>query len=219
MRFQLPPRGALAANNAVDPLRFYYHPLVGRIFAARLDTGLRLLGGRSRRLLEVGYGSGLLMPTLSRLTDELCGADLEAEPPGLREALAQLGASPAELVRADVASLPFPDRHFDAVVAFSIFEHLRPEALAGAAREVARTLEPGGRLLIGCPAVHRAMNLAFALIGFGNIEEHHFSDLRQVVAACEPWFSVEKRAAWPALMSRAPLGLAPYGAVLLRRRA
>jgi len=218
VRFALPPPGALQPNNAVDPFKFYYKPLVGRVFAARLDTGLGLIDGRFRRLLEVGYGSGLLMPTLSAITDELYGADLEREPPHLRPSLRALGVEPRELVQADISSLPFEDGFFDGVVAFSILEHLKPDALAGAAREVARVLSPGGRFVVGCPAVHKAMNAAFAAIGFRGIEQHHFSALPDVVRASDPWFTVEKRASWPSLMSRAPLGWAPYSSVLLRRR-
>lgn len=217
VRLSLPPEGALQPNNADDPLPFYYRPVVGRIFRARLDIGLALLEGRFRRLLEIGYGSGLLMPTLCRITDELHGADREAEPPTLRPALARLGIVPASLARADIQTLPFPDGHFDGVVAFSILEHLKAPELARAATEVARVLEPGGRFLVGCPAVHRAMNVAFAAIGFGDIEAHHFSGLPDVVAACAPYFTVERRAALPRLLDRAPLGWAPYGALLLRR--
>lgn len=217
-KFQLPPRGALQPNNAVDPFRFYYAPLIGRVFAARLDTGLGLLDGRFHRLLEIGYGSGLLMPTLGPLTDELYGADLEREPAGVRDALARLGVAPKELVQADVrARLPFADGFFDGVVAFSIFEHLKPDELAPAAAEVARVIAPGGRFLVGCPAVHRPMNVAFAAIGFPHIGEHHFSALPDVVAACAPFFTVDKHASWPSLLSRAPLGWAPYSSVLLRK--
>jgi SAM-dependent methyltransferase len=220
VRFKLPPRGALAANSDVDPFRFYYRPVVGRVFAARLDVGLALVDGRFRRLLEIGYGSGLLMPTLAAIADELYGADLEPEPPGLRAALAKLGVTPAELVRADVQNLPFPVEKFDGVVAFSILEHLKSDQLARAAKELGRVLAPGGRLLVGCPAVHRAMNAAFAAIGFRHIEQHHFSGMPDVLAACAPWFTVEKRATLPRLLDRvgAPLGWAPYSAVLLRKR-
>jgi SAM-dependent methyltransferase len=217
MKFVLPPAGALRANNEVDPFRFYNKPVVGRVFAARLDTGLGLVDRRFRRLLEIGYGSGLLMPTLAQLADDLYGADLEREPPGLRDALARLGVQPKELVQADVQSLPFADGHFDGVVAFSIFEHLKADQLAVAGHEVDRVLERGGRLLIGCPAVHRAMNAAFAAIGFHGIDQHHFSALPEVLEAFSPWFTVEKRASWPSLMTRAPLGWAPYSSVLLRR--
>ncbi len=216
--FRLPPRGALEPNNAVDPFKFYYRPLVGRVFAARLDTGLGLIEGRFHRLLEIGYGSGLLMPTLQPLTDELYGADLEREPPRLRAALAQLGVHPTQLVQADVQKLPFDDGFFDGVVAFSILEHLKHDELQRALAEVARVLEPGGRFLVGCPAVHKAMNAAFAAIGFRGIEDHHFSSLPDVIDAAKPHFTVEKRASWPAAMTRAPLGWAPYSSVLLNRR-
>jgi SAM-dependent methyltransferase len=218
VRFELPPRGALRPNSDVDPFRFYYQPLVGRVFAARLDVGLELLDGRFERLLEIGYGSGLLMPTLSRACDELYGADLEPEPPGLRAALERLGVRPAALVQADVQNLPFPVEKFDGVVAFSILEHLDRGELERAAREVARVLRAGGRFLVGCPAVHRAMNAAFAAIGFRGIEAHHKSGVPDVLAACAPWFTVEKRATLPRLLERAPLGWAPYTAVLLRKR-
>ena len=76
LRLRLPPRGTLRPNNEVDPLRFYYRPLVGRVFRARIDAGLALLDGlRFERLLEIGYGSGLLMPTLATIARELHGAD------------------------------------------------------------------------------------------------------------------------------------------------
>jgi ubiquinone/menaquinone biosynthesis C-methylase UbiE len=216
-RFQLPPAGALTPNNDADPLPFYYKPVVGRIFVARLDTGLGLVDGRFEKLLEIGYGSGLLMPTLAALTDELYGADLEVEPPGLRDKLSQLGVTPKQLVQADIQDLPFSDGLFDGVVAFSILEHLKPHQLERACREVARVLRPGGRFLVGCPAVHKAMNAAFAAIGFSGIENHHFSSLPEVVHAAGPYFTLEKRASLPRLLDRIPLGWAPYSAVLLRK--
>jgi SAM-dependent methyltransferase len=221
LRLQLPPRGALLGNNAVDPLRFYYLPLLGRLFTARIDAGLGLLPPDTRfsRLLEVGYGSGLLLPTLARISDELYGVDLEAAPPDLCALLDRIGVRPRELTRGDLQALPFADGKFDGVVAFSILEHLRPRELSCAASELARVIAPGGRLLIGCPAVHAFMNLAFAAIGFRGIEQHHFSDVGAILAALERDFAVEKTATMPRLMSHAPRGWAPYTAALLRRRA
>lgn len=219
LRLSLPPPGTLTEIGESDPLRFYYKPFVGRVFQARINLGLRLLEGRFRRLLEIGYGSGLLMPTLGTIADEIYGADIEAEPRDLRGTLQRLGVRPRELVKADVQSLPFPDRHFDAVVAFSILEHLRQEELQRAAHEVARVLEPGGVFLVGCPAVHRAMNAAFLAIGFKGIEHHHFSGIRDVLKACALEFEPVRKATLPRLVGGAlPLGWAPYTSVLFRRR-
>jgi ubiquinone/menaquinone biosynthesis C-methylase UbiE len=218
LRLNLPPVGALTANSDSDPLPFYYKPLVGRLFAARLNIGLALLQGRYKRLLEVGYGSGLLMPTLASVCDELYGLDREPEPEGLRARLLQLGVTPRDLVQADVQKMPFTDGFFDAVVAFSIFEHLKEHELSSALAEVARALAPGGQLLIGCPAVHKVMNAAFSAIGFSNIEQHHFSTINDVLGAAETHFVVTRRDMLPSVMRRLPLGWAPYTTVLLQRR-
>jgi ubiquinone/menaquinone biosynthesis C-methylase UbiE len=218
LQLKLPPPGVLVPNNAVDPLPYYYRPLIGKVFAARLNTGLRLLDGRFPRLLEIGYGSGLLMPTLASACDELYGLDLEKEPTGLRERLGRLGVTPTALVQANARAMPFADDFFDAAVAFSIFEHLRSQDLELTLAECARVLRPAGRLLVGCPAVHKLMNAAFATIGFSGIENHHFSDIADVVTAASPWFAVERRAALPSMMGAMPLGWAPYTTVLFVRR-
>ena len=217
---RLPPQGTLTPIDDADPLRFYYKPLIGRIFRARIDLGLSLLGGRYKRILEIGYGSGLLIPTLRSIADGVHGVDLEPEPAGLRATLERLGTPVDELKQSDVRQLPYADSHFDAVVAFSILEHLQCDQLSSAMREVARVLEAGGSFLIGCPAVHPAMNAAFAAIGFSDIEHHHFSSIVDVLRAAEPHFELRRRATLPrALDWVLPLGWAPYTAALLRKRS
>jgi SAM-dependent methyltransferase len=218
LQLKLPPPGVLVPNNAVDPLPFYYRPLLGKLFRARLNIGLKLLDGHYQRLLEIGYGSGLLMPTLADACDELYGLDRERQPSALEERLARLGVRPCALVQAAAQAMPFGDGFFGAVVAFSIFEHLRGDELAPALAEVARVLAPGGHLLVGCPAVHPLMNVAFASIGFDSIDDHHFSTIADVVGAADPWFIIKGRAALPAVMRALPLGWAPYTTVLLARR-
>jgi len=218
LRLELPPEGALRPNNEVDPLAFYYKPLVGRIFRARIDLGLGLLDEQYDELLEVGYGSGLLLPTLARATRRLSGVDREPAPAGLESYLRARGVA-AELVQGDVRELPFDDGRFGCVVAFSIFEHLDGAALDDGLAEVAHVLRPGGSFLVGCPAVHRAMTAAFRAIGFADIDHHHVSDLAAILAAADRHFLVETQAAWPPLVgARLPLGWAPYSAVRLRRR-
>lgn len=215
-KLQLPPRGSIAPNNEVDPLKYYYVPVVGRVFVARINAGLGLLDGRRyRSLLEIGFGSGLLLPTLARLADRVDGVDLASDPQLVRAALGRLGVSVGALEQGDACALPFPDGGYDAVVAFSIFEHLKSAELTRAVAEAHRVLAPGGELLVGCPAVHKGMNLAFAAIGFRGIDQHHFSSIHDVLSAAEGRFSVEKSATLPRAV---PLGWAPYNAVLLRKQ-
>jgi SAM-dependent methyltransferase len=65
-----------------------------------------------------------------------------------RRRLADHGLS-VPLLAASAERLPWPDVHFDAVVADSVLEHL--DDPAPALREWARVLRPGGRLLVWSP--------------------------------------------------------------------
>src|SRR3954464_2898579 len=65
MRLELPPQGVLRPNAGDDPLPYYYHPWVGWLYRHRLQMGLDMLPAGGRRVLEVGVGSGVLVPTLT----------------------------------------------------------------------------------------------------------------------------------------------------------
>jgi ubiquinone/menaquinone biosynthesis C-methylase UbiE len=96
------------------------------------------------RVLEVGCGRGIALPVLARKLERshLVGIDIDAE------LLADAGARlietrvVAELRRADVRALPFPDRSFDLVIDFGTCYHIARADRA--LSEIARVLVPGG---------------------------------------------------------------------------
>lgn len=94
-----------------------------------------------RRVLDIGTGEG----QVARLAAEM-GADVYGLDPTWAqvEVAKERGGGPRYL-RAGAAALPFPDGHFDVVIACLVFEHIDDvdEAIA----EVGRVLEPGGRFL------------------------------------------------------------------------
>ena len=114
--------------------------------------GLDFLPAGGRRVLEVGVGSGVLVPTLTKHYAEYTGTDLTLAP-GL-DALVAPGCRAefrsADLLRDD----DLPAAHYDAIVCFSVLEHIRDAD--GAARGLARALAPGGTLVTGYPMVSRA---------------------------------------------------------------
>ncbi len=71
--------------------------------------------------------------------------------------------------------------HYDAIVCFSVLEHIRDAD--GAARGLARALAPGGTLVTGYPMVSPLMTRAFAVIGFDRIDDHHVSPPARIAAA------------------------------------
>jgi SAM-dependent methyltransferase len=97
------------------------------------------------RLLEIGSGKGRLLHTLRTQGFDACGVETNV---GLIADSHRLyGALPVQAVSGP--QLPFPDRSFDIVLSFDVFEHI-PDSDAHL-REVARVLVPGGLYLLQTP--------------------------------------------------------------------
>jgi SAM-dependent methyltransferase len=202
VRFELPPPGTLQPNNENDPLRFYYQPWVGWLYRRRLQMGLDLLPPNGERVLEVGVGSGVLVETLTRRYPVYTGVDLELAP-GLEQLVAE-GCSATFQVADLLREHDLPAEAFDAIVCFSVLEHIRD--LDRAARQLGRALVPGGILVTGYPMVSPLMSRAFELIGFEGIDAYHVSPpVRIAEALCGVLRPVDRTAFPPFAPVRAAL--------------
>jgi SAM-dependent methyltransferase len=72
--------------------------------------------------------------------------------PTIRQAQSAFQSTPLRAAQADVRDLPFADATFDAIYSMGTVEHF--DDTAGALREIARVLKPGGRAIIGVPNRH-----------------------------------------------------------------
>jgi SAM-dependent methyltransferase len=206
MRLELPAEGVLHPNDADDPLPYYYNRWVGWLYRHRLQMGLDLLPEGGRRVLDIGVGSGVLVPTLTKRYPEYTGTDLTLAPD--LAALVAPGCK-AEFRRADLlADGDLPENHYDAVVCISVLEHIADAQ--GAARAITRALAPGGTLVTGYPMVSRLMSGAFKMIGFKRIHDHHVSPPAAISAALADLLTPVKRVAFP---PGAPVGGALYQCV------
>ena len=192
-RFELPAPGTLTPNNDHDPLPYYYHPWIGWLFRHRLQMGLSLLPERGTRVLEIGVGSGILVPTLTRVYSEYTGTDLELVP-GLERLVAP--GCHASFLQADLLrDGDLPEGAFDAVVCFSVLEHIADSDRA--AQSLARALAPGATLVTGYPMVSPFMTRAFRLIGYSKIEEDHVSAPVRIAGALGRQLRPAGRVAFP----------------------
>ena len=139
-----------------DRVEGWEHFRDGRGTSAIKDAELRILGvGPGLRFLDAGCGRGEVMLAAARAGAEVAGVDYaEAAVEIARETVS--GVPGSEVVRADVAELPWPDALFDRILMGDVIEHLDPEHGEQALREMRRVLAPGGRLL-----VHTAPNRLF----------------------------------------------------------
>jgi len=183
-------------------LPYYYMPVVGRIYRRRLEMAARLFGGDGSVAcaVEVGYGSGILLPELARRARRLVGIDQHGEAPAVRAMARAEGFEPL-LVTGGICALPLATGSVDLLVGLSVLEHVK--ALDEAAAEVTRVLRPGGRAVLGYPRVDRLMEVLFPLIGFHGIEQHHVSTPADIERAFARPLLLEARRRWP----RGPLPL------------
>jgi len=199
VRLKLLPPSEYVGVNRDDPIRFYGVPGLGWLYRRRVEMCLEELTG-GRRVLEIGFGTGLTFFNLHDLFAEIHGLDLTASTDEIARFFRERGVE-TKLRQGDVRSLPYADGFFDSVLMISILEHLRPADVQAAFEEVRRVLRPGGQVVYGAPVERPLMVLAFRALGY-DIHQHHFSTEAQIAAAADRTFQrVRVR------QLRGPLGL------------
>lgn len=103
-----------------------------------LPSFLQLIPSVEGRTLDVGCGEGRVGVALRQRGYRMVGVD---SAPSLARLATETGAY-EQVVVADAAALPFPDRVFDLVIAFMSLQDM--DDAGGAVREAARVLSPGG---------------------------------------------------------------------------
>ncbi len=109
---------------------------------------LELLGRvEGRRFLDAGCGDGALACAVAARGAVATG--LDPDPAMVEAARARAGRErvAVEFVRGRIERLPFADASFDVVAAVTVLCFVQDAA--GAMREMARVLRPGGRLVLG----------------------------------------------------------------------
>lgn len=168
----LDPAGAALARQLSRPRGWFGRNVMTRVLnrgnreliEATLD-GVAL--GPGCRLLDVGFGGGLLLELAHRRgVRALAGVDpSEAAVTWLRTRRSRLDGPAPRLEVGVVEALPFPDASFD-VVASTNTVYFWPD-LARAFSELHRVLGPGGLLTVGFSGASK-------LRGFDGITRHGF---------------------------------------------
>jgi 2-polyprenyl-3-methyl-5-hydroxy-6-metoxy-1,4-benzoquinol methylase len=108
------------------------------------------------RALEVGPGSGIYLPALAAVANQLVAADIEAayleQAQGFRETLGNL-----ECILDDITNTGLEPASFDLILCTEVIEHIPdvPAALAG----LEHLLAPGGKLILSTPQKYSPLEL------------------------------------------------------------
>jgi ubiquinone/menaquinone biosynthesis C-methylase UbiE len=155
--------------------------LGGRIMARvnnahGIEVAERLHIGSTDDVLEVGFGSGVVIACLTKLATAGYIAGVDPSAVMLAQACSRNAAAIArgrvELLRGKVENLPFDGDCFDMVLAINSMQ-VWPDAHRGL-REILRVLKPGGRLGLGFTphSKQRPEGLGSVLMvaGFGKVQ-------------------------------------------------
>jgi demethylmenaquinone methyltransferase/2-methoxy-6-polyprenyl-1,4-benzoquinol methylase/ArsR family transcriptional regulator len=126
-----------------------------------------------RHLLDVGTGTGRMLELMAGRCERLVGIDASAAMLGVARAnLAKAGIRNARVAQDDVYALSLPRDSFDVVIIHQVLHYLDDPARAVA--EAARTLRPGGRMLVVDFAPHALEQLRTEAqhrrLGIGRVE-------------------------------------------------
>lgn len=96
------------------------------------------------RCLDFGCGVGRMLATMRDFYGHVCGIDIIPWPLEQAQKRFPLG----EFVLFDGTTIPFPDGHFDAVLAWTVLQHIPSDELPSIAREIGRVLHRNGRVIL-----------------------------------------------------------------------
>ncbi len=212
IKFRLPNKGVLAPNGPDDPLAYYYNPLTAYLYQTRISQAISLLNKQYESILEIGYGSGILMPTLVSIGRKVCGIDFTSDPDLVEANLKKVGVS-VSLKKEDVCNSQYPDGSFDLIVAISIIEHV--DNLEALVKKAHALLRPGGHFLVGMPKVGGFMQAAFHMIGYHDIKQHHINDYGRFIEVTRGLFDLIHFTRMPVWV---PRSMALYFNMLLSKK-
>jgi SAM-dependent methyltransferase len=199
LKIVLPSKDHVCETSEHDPVAYYYKPIIGVVYQQRLKAAAQLLGRRRfDKLLEIGFGSGIFLPELSRHCSELYGVSIHSKIAFVQKTLEEEHIA-AQLVMGDVRTLGFADGTFDAVVCVSVLEHMHIEELVWAIGEIARVTSDSGIVVLGFPVRNVITNAFYRIVGHDPVELHP-SRCRDILKALSGRLKIDTYTVFPPLL-------------------
>ena len=158
------------------PSYLHRNPAVPWLFWKRLVVVTELLraGGASFDAgLDFGCGLGVLLPTLSSMTQRLYATDLLMAP--ARRLTSALHLDNVTFV--EPSSIPTALPPLDYVVSTDVLEHVED---LDATLRIRDTLRPGGKLVISGPTENALYKVGRVLVGFGGKGDYHLTNIHHI---------------------------------------
>jgi ubiquinone/menaquinone biosynthesis C-methylase UbiE len=192
----LPNKKNVIKTNPEDPIDFYYYPLIGWVYRKRLINTLSLVEGDFEKVLDVGYGSGLLFPSMLKFSKTCYGLETHGHEEAVMQTISREGLSPERVIlnSGSILKMPYQDDFFDLIISVSTLEHIAD--LDSAMAEMRRVLKPGAQAVFSFPVRNPVTDRFYRLFGY-NPREIHPSSHNDIVNAAKKFFIFKKQLNFP----------------------
>ncbi len=179
MKIIIPNKTYLSRTNEVDYYEWNYKFPIKYVQLYRFKTIIKLLGDKKYpRLLEIGTGSGILLPELARHCDNLYACDIHPHKNKINNLLDHYEVKNYEIKSQSIEKTDYPDNYFDAIVGVSVLEFV--DDLQKAIVEIKRILKKDGVFVTICPMHSKILDFIVSLYADKTAEEE-FGDSRMYV--------------------------------------
>lgn len=168
------------------PAYSHANPLINWLFWKRLHTVIDYVERSApyQRVLDFGCGSGVMLPFLATVSQEVCAADIDLLPLEHMQAHIPLPSN-VQIQDASTSSLSaMRAGSLDLILALDVLEHV--EDLPATVVALLRLLKPGGQLVISGPTESILYQFGRKLAGreySGEYHERGVEEIRQLLAS------------------------------------
>jgi SAM-dependent methyltransferase len=198
-KFILPKKENSFQTEHGDPVFRHYDLLTGWMYKKRLTNTLSLLDDNCEKLLDVGYGSGILFPSLLNFAKICYGLEIHGKEKEIYEMLEKEGADKSRVIlqAGSILAMPYENEAFDSIVCVSTLEHMDPSgSLDKALEEIARVLKNSGCAVLSFPVRNVITDFFYQAVGF-KPRDIHPSSHNDIIKAAEKYFTIEKILKFP----------------------
>jgi ubiquinone/menaquinone biosynthesis C-methylase UbiE len=192
MKIIIPEKSLLYRTNDVDYYDWNYKFPIKYVQLYRFKTIIKLLGDKKfPRLLEIGTGSGILLPELARHCDKLYACDIHPHMDKIQNLLRHYEVDNYEVKSQSIEKTDYPDNYFDVIVGVSVLEFVND--LHSSISEIKRILKDDGIFVTICPMQNKILDFIVSLYSAKSPDDE-FGDSRKYVGKeLEKNFKTEKK--------------------------
>lgn len=177
----------------------YFNSIRRTPYIKRFKIVLKLMGNKKYdNFLDIGFGSGIFLPELSTHSKNLTAIDRHSHTEIVKKIIKSKNIQ-ANLLKANVLNLPFPDNSFDGLLCLSVLEFVKdiPKAI----KEIKRVAKPKAKIIIGAPVLNSLTDFCYSLIGYKKqADALHKSNHKKIIKKVEEELQIIKIKTYPCFL-------------------